>query len=186
MTIKRIAVDESWIETYTGKRFPLLHPEPSLVCIEDIAHALANQGRWTGHTKHFYSVAEHSIQVSRLCDPVDALWGLLHDASEAYLSDLSRPVKHGTEIGPEYLKLERKLMEAICFHFDLIFDMPSSVKQADNQMLIVEHDQLMSNADLAKEWADKKTIKTPPKLACWLPARAEQMFLDEFGRLQTT
>ena len=68
-------------------------PNPDDIRIEDIAHALSNQCRFAGHAREFYSVAEHSVHVSQLCLPEHALWGLLHDASEAYLVDLPRPLK---------------------------------------------------------------------------------------------
>jgi hypothetical protein len=80
-----------YIVTYTGRRFHFLDPKIDEISIEDIAHALSNVCRFTGHTKRFYSVAEHSCLVSALCD--NRLEGLLHDASEAYMSDLSSPLK---------------------------------------------------------------------------------------------
>src|SRR5271165_7548492 len=82
-----------WIQTYTGRVMYPLDPRPEEINIIDIAHALSNLCRFTGHVRTFYSVAEHSVRVSQHCDPKDALWGLLHDASEAYLADMSRPMK---------------------------------------------------------------------------------------------
>ncbi|MEM9149127.1 MAG: hypothetical protein AAGB19_01555 [Cyanobacteria bacterium P01_F01_bin.3] len=82
---------DAWIQTFTGKAFWPLEPDPELICIEDIAWALAHQSRYSGHCDRFYSVAEHSLWVSGQCSPEHKLWGLLHDASEAYLSDVVRP-----------------------------------------------------------------------------------------------
>src|ERR1017187_10636100 len=76
------------ITTFSGIHFWPLLPNPADIRIEDIAHALSNQCRFAGHAREFYSVAEHSVRVSQLCPPEDALWGLLHDASEAYLTDV--------------------------------------------------------------------------------------------------
>src|SRR4051812_6540197 len=82
-----------WMQTISGKAFFPLDPRPADVDIQDIAHALAFQCRFGGHVKEFYSVAEHSVRVSLICAHEDAKWGLLHDATEAYLSDIVRPVK---------------------------------------------------------------------------------------------
>lgn len=180
-------MSEAWIETFTGKRFPLLEPDESLICIEDIAHALSQQCRWTGHTKYFYSVAEHSIWVSRYSSAVDRLEGLLHDASEAYLSDLSRPVKHCTPIGAPYLEIEKRLMHAIVNKFGLSDAMPNSVKEADNFLLWAEKQLLMQPVSWRNpgDWDAKKPdeMMRLPKLDGYLPANAEILFLDVFEQL---
>jgi hypothetical protein len=93
-----------WIQTYSGRQFWPLDPRVEDVHLEDIAHALSNVCRYTGHVREFYSVAEHSVHVSWSCEPEDALWGLLHDASEAYLADMARPVKQNM---PVYVAAER-------------------------------------------------------------------------------
>ena len=85
--------DIGWIETYSGKQFYLDGTDTDSIVIEDIAHALANLCRYNGHTNRFYSVAEHSVLVSYAVPKEYALWGLMHDASEAYLSDIPRPFK---------------------------------------------------------------------------------------------
>lgn len=88
----------TWIQTYTGKRFDLLRPEPSMVDLRDVAHALAHLCRFTGHTRHHYSVAQHSWLVAEyvatvMGRPDLGLLALLHDAAEAYTGDRSRPMK---------------------------------------------------------------------------------------------
>src|SRR4051812_2148358 len=80
------------ILTYTGKHVNPFDLKPDDICIEDIAHALALCNRFAGHTKRPMSVAQHSVYVSRLC-PNYRLAGLLHDASEAYLGDVTKWVK---------------------------------------------------------------------------------------------
>jgi hypothetical protein len=81
---------DGFLGTFSGLRFWPLDPEPEKILIADIAHALAHQCRFGGHASKFYSVSENSVHVSRRCAPEDALWGLLHDASEAYLVELPR------------------------------------------------------------------------------------------------
>ena len=99
---------DGFIGTFSGLRFWPLDPNPEKILIADIAHALAHQCRFGGHASKFYSVAEHSVHVSKLCLPEHALWGLLHDASEAYLVDLPRPLKLLPEFAP-YREAERRL-----------------------------------------------------------------------------
>ena len=104
------------IRTYTGIYIDLLDPSPEDIRIEDIAHALAQVPRFAGHLKHPYSVAQHSIFCSRLAPPELKLQALLHDASEAYISDIPSPIKkHLTS----YKIIERRLMDAIEERFNL-------------------------------------------------------------------
>ncbi len=90
-----------WIQTFTGKKFFPLAPRPEDVDIRDIAHALALKCRFNGQCREFYSIAEHSLRVSNLLEiaaPHLALWGLMHDAAEAYLPDLGGPIKSAFHI----------------------------------------------------------------------------------------
>src|SRR5579862_5085028 len=91
--------DDSWIQTYTGRKFWPLDPRSWDVCLEDVAHALAVKCRYGGHCRGFYSVAQHSVLVSQLlaewkADIWTVRWGLLHDANEAYSADVVRPIKN--------------------------------------------------------------------------------------------
>lgn len=161
-----------WIQTYSGLVMYPLDPRVDEICIEDIAHALSNLCRFTGHTKQFYSVAEHSVRVSWECDPADALWGLLHDASEAYLADMSRPMKRSPGFGPIYAEAEARLMRVICLKFGLPPECPESVHVADNRLLMSEKRDLMHGCN--KPWEDtgepfKQRITTfgGPQSAKW-------------------
>ena len=105
------------IQTYTGRKFFPVAPRAEDIEILDVAHALSMLCRYTGHTKQFYSVAQHSVLVSRIVPPQDAAWGLLHDASEAYLCDVARPIK-------PYRLLEQRLMVQVAGRFDLTYAEP--------------------------------------------------------------
>jgi hypothetical protein len=118
------------ITTFSGMRFWPLIPNPADIRIEDIAHALSNQCRFAGHSREFYSVAEHSVRVSQHCRPEDALWGLLHDASEAYLSDVPAPLKELPAF-EAYRAAERSLQGTIAVRFGLSTEQPRSVTEAD-------------------------------------------------------
>src|SRR5690348_5556551 len=135
-----VDVEKAWIETYSGNRFHILDPRQDEINIVDIAHALSMMCRFTGHVRKFYSVAEHSVHVSRLVPAEDAFWGLVHDASESYIQDLNRPLKHFTPVGKTYEKIENVVMKAICKRFDLPVEQPESVHIADNAMLYAEKD----------------------------------------------
>lgn len=132
-----IPIKEGYIRTFTGAHFNPLEPDPELIDPIDIAHALALVNRFTGHTHAPFSVAQHSCLVHDNVSDEHKLWGLMHDASEAYLSDMARPVK----IQPEmnfYREAEEKLMEAIANRFDLKLPMPKEVKKIDDTLLHTE------------------------------------------------
>jgi hypothetical protein len=111
------------IQTYSGRWVDVTNPEARDIYIIDIAHSLANICRFTGQVKRFYSVGEHCINISDLVykltgDPFTAMWGLLHDAPEAYIGDVSAPLK--SVIRSLYKPLEDKFDSAICAAFGLL------------------------------------------------------------------
>src|SRR5574337_1333697 len=121
------------IQVFSGLEFFPLNPNPQDISIDDIAHALSIQVRFSGHIVHPYTVAEHSVCVSYLVPQQYALWGLLHDAAEAYLVDLPRPLKHDVSMS-RYREAEEKLMRAISTRFDLNWPEPPIIKTADRLM----------------------------------------------------
>ena len=162
-------------------RFWPLEPDTEKVCIEDIAHALAYQCRFGGHSSKFYSVAEHSVNVSKLCGREDALWGVLHDASEAYLVDVPRPLKELPEFAA-YREAERRLQRVIVVRFGLSPEQPASVTEADDTMLWIEAHSLLGSIeeDMIRDIPLPLEMEIVSPL---LPAEAEQLFLDRFKEL---
>jgi hypothetical protein len=132
-----------WIQTYTGRQFWPGNPRTEDIELEDIAHALSNLCRFGGHCTNFYSVAQHSVLVADTVPVRHRKWALLHDASEAYLVDLPRPLKRYGALGVAYLDLEKRVMSVICDRFGLEQQMPAEVYAADNVVLATEKRDLM-------------------------------------------
>lgn len=174
--------EKCWLQTYTGKRIFPLDPDPEQIDIRDIAHALANQCRFAGHTKRFYSVAEHSYHVSFMLGtvPALALWGLLHDASEAYLVDLPSPLKRDSGLGRLYADYERVLMRAVCIRFGLPEEMPASVHSADRAVLASEANTLMTG--VIGDWG-LDSSEGNVAIFGLNPEDAEDLFLRKFESL---
>lgn len=129
-----------WIQTFTGRPFWPLDPRPEDVAIEDIAHPLSNICRFTGHCRWFYSVAQHSIIMAELV----GLPGLLHDGSEAYATDVPRPIKRLPEMWP-YREAEAVLQGVIFERFgvSLTAQEEERLKIADEWLLSIEAEVLM-------------------------------------------
>ena len=130
----------NWILTHTGKRFDLFEPDVDMIDPRDIAHSLAHLCRFNGHTREFYSVAQHSCLVADLVPTEHKLAALLHDATEAYLGDMTRPLK---EWMPYYRGFEDVIWGRVCERFGLEIDLPASVRQADLIALATERRDMM-------------------------------------------
>ena len=175
-----------WIQTYLGIQFWPLDPRPEEVMLFDIAHSLSNMCRFTGHCREFYSVAQHSVIVSRNVPHEDAAWGLLHDATEAYMMDLSRPIKRSSALGFEYKKIENALMRVICKRFGLRPLEPAAVRRADDIALMTEKRDLMSEspgkwAETAVPLADVIVPLNPAASKIIFLARARELGLYDGG-----
>lgn len=126
----------SKMRLYSGKQIDPLNMTVDDICIEDIAHSLSLQCRFGGHCSEFYSVAQHSICVSVHVAPKNAMWGLLHDASEAYLLDVITPLKESSAMA-EYREAEKGIMRLIAKKFGLK-RYPVEVKLIDFKALATE------------------------------------------------
>lgn len=172
-----------WIQTYTVGQFWPLDPRPEEIHILDIAHSLSMQCRFNGHTLGFYSVAEHCCHVHDLLPAPLKRAGLLHDASEAYLCDLPRPLKKSPGFGTLYQEAEERLEIVIAARFGFEFPYASAVHDADARLLATEAAQLMT--PLHPEWPDYGAPVEGLVLPCWTPARARTEFLARFTRLKS-
>lgn len=172
-----------WTITYTGRRVDPKSLRPSDLSIRDIAHSLSQLCRFGGHCPPFYSVAEHSIHTSRLLPSELALAGLLHDAAEAYLGDMVRPVK-AWGCSEEYRQAEAHILNAIGQIFSITqFDHPL-VRRTDEVMLATEADLLFPSEDTS-EWG-LNALPTPKimHLPHWDGFQAETRFMARFLHLR--
>lgn len=174
-----------WIHCFSGKRMYPLNPNPDDICIEDIAHALSLQCRYTGHCRFHYSVGQHSLLVMSLCPFKDRLWGLLHDASEAYLTDVASPLKHQPEF-EGYREAECYLTGVIADKFELAWNWdrfggpPQSVHDADQLALMMEAPQLMGDIS---GWDLPTLTVSPVHIRERQPRDVEREFLDCYEAL---
>jgi len=167
----------SWIQTYGGRQFFPLAPRMDDIDVRDIAHSLALLCRFNGHCRTFYSVAQHSVLVSHNVPKLLALWGLLHDAAEAYVSDLPRPIK---QLVPAFGEAEDVLLEVIMQRFGQAWPMPPEVKHADDVLLATELRDLMN--PVPQPWPLRAQPLAAPIVPLeWAAARA--LFLDRFAEL---
>lgn len=181
-------IDGPVIQTVGGRYVNPLDLQVEDIDITDIAHALANQCRFSGHVREFYSVAEHSVRVAEILEesgqPLDViLQGLLHDASEAYLIDVPRPLKSEPTFGDAYLEAEAAATLVIFAAFQLPAVEPPEIKAADNVMLATERRDLMPRD--GRRWL--VTDDVPMRAATirpWSPRFARAAFLNAFHSLE--
>jgi len=167
---KDFSSTKTWMETFTGTKFYPMKAEVEDIRIEDIAHSLANICRWGGHTKFHFSVASHSVMLSKLVPPRYALEALLHDATEAYLGDIPTPIKKTL---PLYEKAEQKLAQAIYKHYKLQYPFPKEVEVFDDVCKQIEYHNLLEDG-----------VKTDevlvPKIT---PKQSKEEFIKRFNQL---
>ena len=171
---------KSCISVYDGEYFDLLEPDRSVYSVETIAHALAHLCRYTGHVNRFYSVAEHSVLVSLAVPKKFALEGLFHDASEAFLGDVSSPLK---KLLPEYKVIEERVMSSIATRFNLSpWKLHSlEVHQADKRLYHAERQEIAPGRD--ELWhTELRAVRTVKPVGV-SPQVAKQLFLDRYREL---
>ena len=177
---------EAWIMTQSGRMFFFEHPDPRSIVIEDIAHALSQICRFTGHVRCHYSVAEHSIRVSNMAElkygREFAKEGLLHDAAEAYVSDLNGPLKR--LVGEGYKKWEGVAEEAVANKFGYKTPKSKEVKDCDGVVYLTEKRDLFPPYNLPfTSYPDKEPLADPI-----IPMSAELarlLFLHRFEEVKS-
>lgn len=173
----------STIHTFSGLMVDPLDLDPALVRIEDIAHHLAMQCRFSGATRFHYSVAQHSYHCSFLVPEEDAYDALMHDAAEYVLQDMVRPLKHDPYAGKAYRGAESRVEKVIGEAFGVRFPMPDSVRAADNIMLVTEARDIVHGTDT---WTGsyKDVPRAEFTIQKWSPEKAERKFLARYRALK--
>jgi len=169
-----------WIQTFSGRKVYPLALTVEQINIFDIANALSMLCRFGGHIHTFYSVAEHSVRVSRIGDQSNALWKLLHDATEAYLVDLPRPIKRSRYFGELYRLAESEAEIIIAEKFTLPLPMPKEVKECDEILLLTEQRDLLGPQIEPWQIKVKPLEETIVPLA---PAEARDAFLFRYEEI---
>jgi 5'-deoxynucleotidase YfbR-like HD superfamily hydrolase len=176
---------QTWFQTFTGVKFYPLTCSAGDIRVEDIAHASSNYCRYGGHTRHFYSVAQHVC----LCHDhmpqgrhphfkMLRLQALLHDGTEGYLGDVVKPLK---VLLKDYQRIERRLERIILSRYGLPTKLEPEVKEADLIALATEKRDLLYDGPI---WdATKGVTPWPETIVPWQPAVAREQFLKRFFTL---
>ena len=168
-----------WIRTRSGLKFHFEDPRPEEITITDIAYALAGINRFTAHTR--YTVAQHCVMGSYHVPPGLAFEFLLHDAGEAYIGDINKPLK--IVLGDSYRRIATKVDRAIRAKYDIPLEENPLVKEIDSRMCITESRDLMK--DTGVEWSYYKDLNplVEVQIIPWSPVVAELKFLERFEEL---
>lgn len=168
-----------------------LEAGPESIVVKDIAHSLSMQCRFGGHCFNFYSVAEHSINVAKLLPELYKKEALMHDAGEAYTTDLPTPIK---KMVPDFSKIEDVFLKKIGVKFGVdLVNLNPLVKQADYLMLRREAMQntcipqdiidSFTSTFCSPETADMMLEEAGIELHFWKPPTARDYFIEEFRKI---
>ena len=174
---------EPWFTLQSGVKFYPFSPTMDMIDIQDIAHGLSMICRWGGHCREFYSVASHSNFVSMLGrNSEEWKWGLLHDAAEAYVGDVIRPIKRSI---PHFKTIENNIHRVILQKFGLMWpgdiniNIPDWIKHCDNVAMVTEARDLMHGPISDVNLPDP----VPAKIKCLSPKQSRIQFLYAFNTL---
>lgn len=181
-----------YLQLYSGTMYDSINPNIEDIHIEDIAWSLSHLCRFNGHTRTFYSVAQHAVIVSQNVPKEHALAALMHDGGEAYLSDLPRVVKRGIpeELLKKFTEIENRNLKLIAEKFGFKFPLSPEVKHADDRVLAAEMRDLMHHrVPIVKEGTKTVTtriIAIRDTICPVGPEEAYKMFMDRFNELTDT
>lgn len=173
------------ILTSSATYFDFVTPHTSVINVEDIAQGLAKACRFAGQCRTpdrkvtFYSVAQHSVLVSKVVPPEYAFYALFHDATEAYMCDIAAPLK---QLLPDYKIIEKRVELAIFSRLAIPYPLPPEIKRADLVLLATEQRDLMPDHD--DDWAlianisplEEKIVPLPPE-------EAYELFMNRYEEL---
>jgi uncharacterized protein len=174
-----------YLQTVSGRWVNPFDPDPDQLDAGDIARALANQCRFGGHSRVFYSVAQHSVIVSELVeqrggDAEDVFAALMHDASEAYLGDMPHPIKHRSSLGAAFKAAEDHLEAALRERFRIKADVPE-IKRADRALLATERRAFSGEG---WHWPELEGVEPLElELTALAPDEAAQAFAQRYAEL---
>lgn len=165
--------------TYLGNKVDLINPSPETIDIQDIAHHLSMVNRYTGASRYPYSVAQHSYLMSHMVSEENALAALMHDATEAYLGDISSPLKH---LLPDYRAVEDRFWGVIANKYGLPLELPAEVKLAD---MAIRESEKVALFDFHLDWGPAPEHKFfLPEVYPMSHTRAERSFLQRWNELR--
>jgi uncharacterized protein len=181
-----MAAKDNFIALLSGAKMNYHYPERSDVTIEDMASALSNNCRFSGHLPRFYSIAQHLVNTSRIVPAEVAFTALMHDTAEAFTNDLPTPLKWEF---PVFKELEGKIESAMSKRFGFEFPYPKEVKEADTIMLILEKFYVKEDFTIwpnYEEWTQEmvEPYRQLVDLDSWQPRRAKREFLERFEELK--
>jgi uncharacterized protein len=174
-----------YLQTVSGRWVNPFDPDPGQLDAADIARALANQCRFGGHARVFYSVAQHSVIVSELVearggDVEDAFAALMHDATEAYLGDMPHPIKHRSPLGAAFKEAEDHLEQVIRKHFRISAHVPE-IKRVDRALLATERRAFSGES---WHWPELEGVEPLAlELVAWSPDDAAEAFASRYAEL---
>jgi uncharacterized protein len=171
----------AWMGTWSGARFWPLDPHPRDFHLGDIAHHLSMTCRYGGAVQRFYSVAEHSVLVSLFVAPEYAKEALLHDASEAYVGDLIRPLKHQPEL-KAFRDAEDRIYPMVMAAFNVTSTPESraAISEVDNRIVVDETQALMRSPE---KYADPVGRALGATIRALDPQAAKSLFLSRYLEL---